>query len=142
MLDTISEEMLRNKSSDRVNDMATGQFPEADYQNLRQTVAVLEQRVTTLESQLGTDDRPSTPFPNIDGLQDEITRITQQLFPGKVAIEVTDDPEFPQDSYTVVRAQASGEIKEIEDRRVEWHERVIQLSENCRLLRLSLDYQS
>ena len=122
--------------------MATVQIPEADYQHLRETVAVLEQRVKFLEKHVDIAVRHPTAFPDVNGLQDDIVRITQQLFPGEVAIDVTDDPEFPQDAYTVVRAQASGEIKEIEDRRIEWHERISKLSENGRLLRLSLDYQS
>lgn len=122
--------------------MATVPIPEADYQNLRETVEVLQQRVALLENHIDSDAKRSSAIPDVSGLQDEIVRVTRELFPGDVAIEETDDPEYPQDSYTVVRAQASGDIKEIEDRRIEWHERVSRLSENCRLLRLSLDYQS
>lgn len=122
--------------------MATGQMPESDSQNLRQTVAVLEQRVAYLETRLDADFARPKSIPNVDGLHDEIVRITSGFFPGEVAVKVTIDPEYPQDSYTVVHAQAFGEIKEIEDRRQQWHQRVAQLSEDFRLLRLVLAYQS
>lgn len=122
--------------------MATAQTRKTEYETLRQKVAVLERRVASLERQLAPSvDRP-TPLPNVDGLHDEMARVTNEVFPGPVCIEVTHDPEYPHDSYTVVHAQAVGEIREIEDRRSAWHERVTELSENCRLLRLSLEYAS
>ncbi len=122
--------------------MATGNISEGEYVNLQQTVAVLEQRVDALEDRLDAKGDRSAPIPDVTGLRDEVVRVTQELFPGQVAITVTDDPDYPRDSYTVVYAQASGEIKEIEDRREQWHQRVAQLSSALKLLRLSLDYQS
>jgi hypothetical protein len=70
-----------------------------------------------------------------------ILRVTRELFPGDVKVSTTEDPEHPGDTYIVVSASASGEITGIEDRRVEWHKRVTELSLKFRLLRLSLDYQ-
>jgi hypothetical protein len=122
--------------------MSTVQIPESEYLDLRQTMAVLERRVSHLETRFDADVEGPLPSPDLTGLQDAIVRITKELFPGEVAITSTNDPEYPQDSYTVVQAQASGETKQIEERRVQWHQRVTQLAEKCGLLRLSLDYRS
>lgn len=122
--------------------MATVPITKSDFHDLRETVAGLQQRVQSLECRLDSVVNGSNLIPDIRGFEAEITRLTNELFPGEATIKVTADPEFPQDSYTVVHAQASGKIEDIEDRRIQWHQRVVQISESCRLLRLSLQYQS
>lgn len=108
--------------------MATVQIPEADYQDLRETVSVLKQRVAVLENRLDADGRHDRPCHNISDLQEEIVRVTKGLFPGDVTIKTSIDPEYPQEAFHVVCASAEGEIKEIEDRRIEWHKRMRTLS--------------
>lgn len=118
--------------------MATVQIPEADYQNLRESVTVLEQRVALLEYRLGAEGRCSTPDPDVSDLHDEIVRVTKELFPGDVTIKIDVDPEYPRDSFHVVHASGSGEIKEIEDRRIEWHKRLRKLSPDLGTLPLRI----
>jgi hypothetical protein len=108
--------------------MATVQVPEADYRDLRETVAGLEQRVTILEHHIDADSGRIANFPDLTGSQDEIVQVTKDLFPGDVTIKASVDPEFPHEPFPVVHASAYGDIKEIEDRRIEWHIRVRKLS--------------
>ena len=108
--------------------MATVPISEADYRNLRHTVASLEQRVTSLETCRNADGRGAPTTLDIQGLKDEIVRITQEFFPGEVSIEIMNDPEYPDDSFHVVEAEATGEIRVIVAQRVKWHQRIGELS--------------
>jgi hypothetical protein len=120
--------------------MVTAQISEAEYQNLRRTVLALEQRMMSVEGRLA-DAPQEAASPAIDGWREEIARITSELFPGEVTIKVTRDPEYPQDALTVVHAQACGAIQEIEDRRIQWHQRMRDLSPSLRLLPLRITYR-
>jgi len=120
--------------------MVTAHITEAEYQALRRTVLALEQRLTSVESRLAIAPCEEV-LPAIDGWWDEIARITKELFPGEVTVKVTHDPEYPQDAVTVVHAQASGAIQEIEDRRIQWHRRLRDLSPNLGLLPLRLTHR-
>ena len=108
--------------------MATVPISEADYRNLCQTVASLEQRVTSLETCRNANGWGTSTPPDIQQLKDDIVRITQELFPGEVSIEIMSDPEYPDDSFHVVLAEATGEIRDIVARRVRWHRRIGELS--------------
>jgi hypothetical protein len=71
----------------------------------------------------------------------DVVRVTQELFPGRVSVQVVTDPEYPQDRFTVIEAQTRGNVVDVVDRRAEWHRRVAGLSPSCSALRLTLDYQ-
>lgn len=108
--------------------MATVQNPEADYRDLWQTVTTLEQRVASLELRLDPDRGRVQTSPEIQGIEDDIVRITEELFPGKVSIGIMSDPEYPAESFPVVQAEATGETREIVARRMTWHQRIRELS--------------
>jgi hypothetical protein len=108
---------------------------------LDRVVGLLERRVQALEELL-EPSRPSFEMPaDLSTLMAEVMRVTQELFPGHVTVQVMTDPEYPQDRFTVIEAQASGDIADVVDRRAEWHRRVARLSPSCSALRLTLDYQ-
>ena len=71
-------------------------------------------------------------------VKETVLRVTQELFPGKIGVRFDDDPEYPGYRYTVIEAQAAGEIAEIVRREIEWHRRIVQLSPALVSLRLSL----
>lgn len=110
--------------------------PAFENQELWHNVKSLQSRVAALERGMQWRATPS----NLNELAPEVVRITQELFPGRVSIREVNDPEYPLDSYAVVEAEATGTIEEIEDRRIDWHKRMSELSESCRLLSLSLTY--
>lgn len=118
--------------------MATVEIPEAEYQSLRETVTVLEQRVAILENRLDANGGHLSPCPDISSFRKEIVRITKELFPGDVTIRTSVDPEFPREPFHVVHASASGEIKAIEDSRIEWHKRLRELSPDLGVLPLRI----
>ena len=72
----------------------------------------------------------------------DVLRITGELFPGNATVYLSRDPEYPEDGdCTVIEAPASGSVKDVVDRRLEWHRRVSRLSPICSALALTLDYQ-
>lgn len=108
--------------------MGTSPLSETDYLSLCQTVASLEQRVTSLETRRDASGRRDSTMPDIDGLKDDIIRITQEFFPGPASIELMNDPEYADDSFHVVQAEATGDIRSIVARRLNWHRRIGELS--------------
>ena len=105
------------------------------------SVALLERRVKALEERLEANLASATRAPDLSSLMADVERITQELFPGIVSVQVMHDPEYPQDGFTVIEAQTGGTTEEVVDRRAEWHKRVTRLSPHCSTLRLTLDYQ-
>ena len=105
------------------------------------SVALLEQRVQALEERLDANHARVAPAPDLSSLMADVVRVTQELFPGDVSVQVMNDPEYPHDGFTVIEARASGTIEEVVDRRAEWHKRVTRLSPHCCTLRLTLNYQ-
>lgn len=65
----------------------------------------------------------------------KIADITQLLFPGEVSWEEEYDPDAPEHHFVVFTACATGEPRDVVDRRCEWHVRVEELSPpfDCRL---------
>ena len=79
-------------------------------------------------------DKPSTAA----GLT-EVIRMTQELFSSPVAVEQMSDPEAPNESWTVLSVEATGDVKELVKRRCEWHERLArQFPGHAADLRLSI----
>ncbi len=67
-------------------------------------------------------------------------RLTQELFPGQVRVEVEQDPEIPDDSYLVFNVAAEGTVPDIVKRRLEWHNQVRELiPDRAQRLRLSVE---
>jgi hypothetical protein len=90
-------------------------------------LALLSRRVEVLEVRLGVNGiAASAPF-DLAGIADKIREITQELFPGPCKLTHKFDPEYPEDGYVVVKAEATGDIKEIVDREEVWDRRVRQL---------------
>ena len=114
--------------------MAT--VPEPDYHQLQATVASLEQRVVSLESRLSFEAQSA---PVVSSFESDILRITKELFPGDVSISTPGDSEYPQEPFQFANAAVADDIQKIEDRRIEWHERMRALSSSRGLLPLSLD---
>ena len=91
---------------------------------LDRVVGLLERRVQALEERL-EPNRPGTEMPaDLSSLMADVVRVTQDLFPGHVSVQVMADPEYPQDRFTVIEAQTSGDVIDVVDRRAEWHRRV------------------
>lgn len=116
--------------------MATGDLFQTDIQSLRQTVAALEQRLATVESQL-PGELAKQPL-CIDPWRDDVVRITKELFPGEVTIKLMNDPKYPADWFHVVEAEASGEPHAVVQRQIEWHRRMREVSPELRDLAISL----
>ena len=108
---------------------------------LEGVVRRLEGRVQALEERLEPNRSDREMPADVSSLLADVTRVTQELFPGYVSVHVMSDPEYPQDRFTVIEAQASGNVLDVVDRRAEWHRRVARLSPSCAALRLTLDYQ-
>jgi hypothetical protein len=106
---------------------------------LRHTVKSLELRVSNLERGFLVNGSEQSSRV-IDEVPAEVLSITRDLFPGDVSVRTLDDPEYPGDSYVVIDATASGDVKEIEGRRLEWHSRVRKFGPPGRIWRLSLTY--
>ncbi len=86
--------------------------------------------------------KQSAPSPiDLPKLMVDVFRVTQELFPGEVSARVMNDPEYPEEHFTVIEAQASGPPEKVVERRVEWHRRVSRLSPYCSTLCLTLDHQ-
>jgi hypothetical protein len=107
---------------------------------LQRSVDLLEERVQAIENRLDPVAAVGTPS-DLSGLMADVVRITQELFPGAVSLDVIDDPEYPQDRFTVIEAQASGPVEDVVQRQAEWHRRVLRLSPSCSALRLTFDYR-
>jgi hypothetical protein len=104
-------------------------------------VGLLERRVQALEERLETNRPASELAADLSSLMADVVHVTKELFPGHVSVQVMTDPEYPQDRFTVIEAQASGQVVDVVDRRAEWHRRVLGLSPSCSALRLKLDVQ-
>lgn len=70
-------------------------------------------------------------------LPKEVLDATQELFPGRVELEVDADPEDPGQAFLVITVEASGDVGELVHRRGQWHDRVRALL-GCRDVRLSI----
>jgi hypothetical protein len=105
-----------------------------------QRLELLERRVQTLEERLDLNLATAAAPVDLPNLMADVVQITQELFPGEVSARVMSDPEYPQDRFTVIEAQASGPPEEVVDRQLEWHWRILRLSPLCSTLRLTLDY--
>ncbi|HVC98613.1 MAG TPA: hypothetical protein VND64_33410 [Pirellulales bacterium] len=70
---------------------------------------------------------PSWGLLPIDGptgsnaLPPPVIAITDELFPGPISVSTEADPEAPSQSFLVLTVEASGEVREIVQRRREWH---------------------
>ena len=60
-------------------------------------------------------------------VRSKIIAMTQGLFPGPIQIERDFDPQFPEDQWFVVDAEARGEVREMIDRELLWHDKVREI---------------
>ena len=54
---------------------------------------------------------------------------------------VQDDPEYPEDRYMVIEAQASCSPEDAVKLELEWHRRVLRVDESCWKLRLTYSFE-
>jgi hypothetical protein len=95
--------------------------------DIRFQVTILSRRVAALERKLGKDGVAVSEAFDLAAIMPQVRAITQDLFPGPCEFTHEFDPEYPEDRYVVVKAEATGDIKEIVDREELWHKRVRQL---------------
>jgi hypothetical protein len=92
-----------------------------------QELKILSSRVDELERKLGQNGTPITAPFDFALIADKVYEITQELFPGTCKFTNEVDPEHPEDRYVVVNVEATGDIKDIMDRKETWHNRVRQM---------------
>ena len=117
------------------------QATSPEVHELRHSVNSLERRVAKLERGLLISGSERIPL-TLDDVPAEVLSITTELFPGDVSVRTLDDPEYPGDSYVVIDATASGDVNEIEERRIEWHQRVRRFLPSGEIWSLSLTYET
>ncbi|MBC7819034.1 MAG: hypothetical protein IAG10_19265 [Planctomycetaceae bacterium] len=72
-------------------------------------------------------------------LQSEILRMSAELFPGPISVEVMSDPDSPSESWTVLNVESAGAPQEIVKTQCEWHERLArQFPDAVSTVRLSI----
>jgi hypothetical protein len=57
----------------------------------------------------------------------EVLAFTQEIFPGKVTLVETDDPEIPDHRYLLLQVSAHGSLEQLAAQNDEWHRRLCQL---------------
>lgn len=104
---------------------------EQECSNLRRELFELRQLVE-LRS-LGAASSHSALEPtDFNEVIPEIIRITNELFPGTASIELDDDSEEGGELFTIINVTASGDPKEIVERRCRWHDLVSAICPSCR----------
>ena len=69
----------------------------------------------------------------------EIVRMSRELFPGPVSVEVMSDPDSPSESWTVLNVESAGAPQEIVKTQCEWHDRLArQFPDAVSTVRLSI----
>jgi hypothetical protein len=70
----------------------------------------------------------------------EILRMSREMFPGPISVEVMSDPDAPSESWTLLNVESDGLPQEIIKTQCEWHERLArQFPEAVSTVRLSID---
>ncbi len=67
------------------------------------------------------------PIPNLS----EVVRMTEEFFSAPVSVETMSDPESPGQAWVVLTVEATGEPKELVQRRCDWHERLARQFPEC-----------
>jgi hypothetical protein len=60
-------------------------------------------------------------------LRSRLVSMTAELFPGPIRIESDVDPEFPEVKRLVVEVEGRGELRELVQRELQWHDRMWEL---------------
>jgi hypothetical protein len=66
---------------------------------------------------------------------------TKRLFPGELRVATEFDPEYPEQTLTVVHVSAHGDIGSIVDRESQWVAMLNRLAPGVPGIRLSIDPQ-
>ncbi len=88
---------------------------------------MLANRVDAVERRLGLNGAAMAAAVDLANVLPAVQQITQELFPGKCEFTHEFDPEYSDDRYMVVNAEATGDVNEIVDRCDLWDERIRQL---------------
>ena len=76
----------------------------------------------------------------LNSLLAEIVRMSRELFPGPLSVEVMSDPDAPGESWTVLNVESADAPQEIIKTQCEWHERLArQFPDAVSTVRLSID---
>lgn len=101
---------------------------------LERETRLLREDIGKLQSATGqtADHAPSQSLP-------EIVRITEEMFPGPVFVEMECDPEDPDVTFLVFNVSYSGDLKVAIDKEIEWHRLVSRFQpRDAQLLRLCI----
>ena len=70
----------------------------------------------------------------------EIVRMSRELFPGPLSVEVMSDPDAPGETWTVLNVESADAPQEIIKTQCEWHERLArQFPDAVSTVRLSFE---
>lgn len=58
----------------------------------------------------------------------EILQVTKDIFGGLVEVENGFDPDFPDEQWLVIIVENEGTTREILDREMDWHQRVLKVN--------------
>ena len=126
--------------------VVVAQTPETAAQIVRQNlrIAEVERQLREVRAEIGRlakkQGARAVHAREPDPCLADVVGITQEMFSGKVHVELVNDPEEPEHSYVVFRTSATGEISDIVEKRIEWHRRIMQLSPGSSgSFRLSID---
>lgn len=95
----------------------------SDLAELGHAVADMKRQVAALEARVIA---ASPPTPVVAAL-DRIMDLTAELFPGPAVLRRDFDPDFPNDQWLVMEVEATGTVREILDREIDWHRRLDSL---------------
>lgn len=95
---------------------------EREVESLKLTVeSLVGRRAASAAGELRTPDYSPQTLAHV-------VRLTEQLFPGGVSVEVLSDPESPSETFIVLNVEAHGDPQELLERQCQWHERVAALA--------------
>ncbi len=89
---------------------------------LERTVHLLQNQMAVLlaERRAGCLAVPYSDDPRLA----EVVAITEEMFGNRPLISLINDPEHPDVSFLVLTVRSQGDVKQIVDKRLEWHEKI------------------
>jgi|GEM_PF-6157076 len=112
--------------SENVSEQLTGEVTDSlRVATLERRVELLTLEIENLKSERSVNTTLQSPLLNESDLL-EIVRITQEMFPGKVTVEVVSDPSEPDEEMIVFEVNSAESVNRIIELRREWHRRIAQ----------------
>jgi hypothetical protein len=79
-----------------------------------------------VEHLLSKESQPS--YTGRDPRLADVVAVTQELFPGEPTIDLSRDPEDPDNPFVVITVKARADSAELLNRRFKWHDRIRDLT--------------